>query len=534
MDEYKELANLFSTDLLNSGIRAEISGHRLGVVASTMNGELLGIVSPVEIVENKTYSFSLVYQDHQFKLCIDNSCVLSPSYLGLQPHLGFFTLGKGFNDERKFIGDISSASFNVRALNNELESLDVSFAFSLIIVFILLYVLFKFPMKPLQINFEKNNSERSTFDWLMILRVFAWFCVFSIHSYIVFDVKPDFVFLGNFAFLLHFSAWSGVWVFFVLTGYLMGKMFISGRYELNSVGFLDFLRNRFLQIVPIYWFVILIISLFMHPEIFRPENLKILVKMLFFVYSGEESLNINGALWSLTTEMHFYFMAPFLVYLTILFVNIDEKIDLIRLIILTIFVLFFGLIVRYYINASQGFSFLNWSAYIYKPLYANIDVFLLGILANFFVVKTSELKLKMSLNFSYLALFTLISLYLFTSYVSYAAFRENNLVAFFIIALPTVTAVFSMFFIVLSESGLTKNNECESKEQRFSFLMYLGALTYPIYVWHEPILISVQKAFVNYDYLEKIIVSVLLILLLSHLTYMLIEKYFIQFKKRGS
>jgi peptidoglycan/LPS O-acetylase OafA/YrhL len=65
-----------------------------------------------------------------------------------------------------------------------------------------------------------------------------------------------------------------VWIFFCLSGYLIGKAFYLERYQINLLGILNFWRNRCVRILPLYSFAILILSLFVYPDIFRFEKLQ--------------------------------------------------------------------------------------------------------------------------------------------------------------------------------------------------------------------------------------------------------------------
>jgi peptidoglycan/LPS O-acetylase OafA/YrhL len=527
INHYQDLSNIFSTDAVNSGIRAELSGEHLGVVSSTKDGRLLGVVSTVRLVEGANYHLVVEFKDHKLSLCVDGNCETSPKYTELSPALGTMTLGYGFNSDRVFFGEISNIRINATVLENNVTDLDFSVYVASLLVMAVLYLFVRSPISLEMSHLKLNQFGRADFDYLMLLRIFAWFCVFSIHSYIVFKIQPSFKEMEDFAFLLHFSAWSGVWVFFALTGYLMGKMFLSGRYGISSQGFKNFIRNRFLQIIPIYWFSIFIICIFVNPEIFRPENIKILYKMMFFMYDAEESININGALWSLTTEMYFYLLAPFVIYLFVLMVYKNNSVEIKRLNSITFLVVVLGLATRYYLNLKSGFTFNDWPSVIYKPLYANIDLFLLGVLANFYVIHFQNRFV--GANFKFLLFLFVLSLYLISSFISYSAFQKNDLVPLFIIALPTITAIIAFLYVIFSEPNMAKEAK-PSSEKRFNFIIYLGVLTYPIYVWHEPILRSVQNSFYDYGYFLKVGIAIVLVFIMSHLTYLLVESYFIKKK----
>ena len=112
--------------------------------------------------------------------------------------------------------------------------------------------------------------------------------------------------------LLTASPWVGVWIFFVLSGYLMGKGFFGGRYALDRKGIFQFYGNRILRIAPIYWSAILIVAAIQARGVFQPDNLPGFVSSLLFFQSIDLPFVVIGALWSVQTEMGFYLAAPYL------------------------------------------------------------------------------------------------------------------------------------------------------------------------------------------------------------------------------
>lgn len=79
---------------------------------------------------------------------------------------------------------------------------------------------------------------------LNFLRVVAFFMVFFLHTFP--SSKIDF----SFCFIFHTPAWGGVFIFFILSGYLIGKGFFAGKYENTFKGSLKFILQRFIKIAP--------------------------------------------------------------------------------------------------------------------------------------------------------------------------------------------------------------------------------------------------------------------------------------------
>ena len=154
------------------------------------------------------------------------------------------------------------------------------------------------------------------FDPLLGLRAMACLMVMFGHYFlVVFPATPTpgtgLVTRGLLGLFEHSSPWGGVWVFFTLSGYLMGKGFAKGRYALDGAGIRSFYRNRLLRIAPLYFAAVLLFGTLLQPEVFLPRNWWQLAQIIVFDYRGDVSFGVVGALWSVCTEVQFYLLAPF-------------------------------------------------------------------------------------------------------------------------------------------------------------------------------------------------------------------------------
>ena len=95
--------------------------------------------------------------------------------------------------------------------------------------------------------------------------------------------------------------------FFVFSGYLMGKVFLMGGYAFDREGIKRFYRGRFLRIAPLLYVNLIFCLLFLPSA--NPTLLEALGDFLFVNnYTGT---SINGVTWSMSWEMQYYVIAPF-------------------------------------------------------------------------------------------------------------------------------------------------------------------------------------------------------------------------------
>lgn len=175
--------------------------------------------------------------------------------------------------------------------------------------------------------------------------------------------------------------WVGVWIFFVLSGYLMGKGFYAGRYELNREGIFRFYLNRLLRIAPVYWLAILIVAIASRPDVFEGNNLFGLISSLLFFQQTEMPFTVIGALWSVQTEMGFYLIAPF--FFVAIATSLSGRVRPMHMVASFIAT---GFVYRVAVLAIAQYTGLSlWNVAISTPTIANFDLFATGFITNWLV-----------------------------------------------------------------------------------------------------------------------------------------------------
>ncbi|WP_026971961.1 acyltransferase family protein [Aliagarivorans marinus] len=304
----------------------------------------------------------------------------------------------------------------------------------------------------------------------------------------------------------------GVDIFFVISGYLISKIVFSKADE-NNFNLSEFYSARVLRLMPALY-AVLLASLLSFSFILFPRDLElfsnnvisvVLYASNFFIwinYGGYFGQNANDApllhTWSLAVEEQFYLFWP----LALLFFCRATLSDTKRLYLLAfiffILVLVSELAVRYTIGAS------------YYLLPSRAFEFVIGAVVVTLEKRTSPLKNRIATQF-----LSIVGLGLIVHSSSSGSTNFPGLNALY----PTLGAAIIIFFC--------KSPNIVKTLLELTPIVYLGKISYSLYLWHWPIIV-----FVRYQSIEftPIVIGGMLvfILLLSYLSWRFIETPFRQ------
>lgn len=248
----------------------------------------------------------------------------------------------------------------------------------------------------------------------------------------------------------------GVWLFFVLSAFLLAKKFIH--HPLSPLLLASYLSGRFLRIIPMF-----IIALFFY----------------YFLgyYSWDEFFNILtfktgfAHLWTIPVEFKFYFLLPFITYFSY---SIFAKYGL------------FGLIF-----STTALIFIHQSIFPFWDLKGNsiemlwyIPSFLTGIVAS--IIHEHGISIK---NWLSTLLIIIIALSFIVSspgvlYYSFGVEMSNYLQKQFI----PLSILWSLFIILLIDG-----TSSASKFVTASAMNHLGKWSFSIYLFHYGIYLKVAE-----------------------------------------
>ncbi|MFK7699189.1 acyltransferase family protein [Pseudomonas caspiana] len=280
----------------------------------------------------------------------------------------------------------------------------------------------------------------------------------------------------------------GVYVFFCLSGYLIWQ---SGTRLIGTPGGLKlYAIHRFTRLVPLYFINILVVTTLLSyiGSRWTPSyDAWSIFRHLIFSQDLYPSVarDINPVLWTLTHEVMFYILVP-----VILLAGIRDK-----------YVILAGSFIIYWVFLASGWlSYFKFSQIFYA--------FALGV----FIAEASN-KARVIVCLAAIS----VAVYACVGSTLHAYSGRIIAIAF---ALTCIT--------------LTKNKECSQAVSWFlSPLVFLGVISYSIYIWHYQIIYVVEyyypffnrhiPGWSQYGLVSGVIVC-LICILFSYISYVLIEK----------
>jgi len=317
----------------------------------------------------------------------------------------------------------------------------------------------------------------------------------------------------------------GVDIFFVISGYLITSLIL---YEIGNKSFsiLNFYERRIRRILPALFFLLFIVTIFFD-FIYLPDEIRyfhetILSTIFFysnflFLEAGSyfDPINKNLPLmhtWSLAIEEQFYIIFPIFLFL---FRN-QQKTSIFFLVILFLSSLFlsqFGGNLKFtYPYYDQNIKFTSVPGFAFYFTGTRIWELLAGSITSIYLF-----KIKKDTPNS-----TLISIagYLLIFFSILIFNKDKPHPSFF-----TLIAVVGVILIIIFNSK-PYNQNIFLRFFNNIFFLKIGLASYSLYLWHQPIYQFYETIFLHEkNYIDKFIL-LLIIFLISFLSYYFIEKKF--------
>ncbi len=300
----------------------------------------------------------------------------------------------------------------------------------------------------------------------------------------------------------------GVDIFFVISGYLISSIILNEKH----FSFKNFYIRRIQRIIPVLYFV-LFVSFIASIFIILPYDLKafksflksIIVTPIFssnFLFWKEIGYFDIAShykpllhTWSLSIEEQFYIIFPIFFILVL-------KLSFTKHFFIIIILALFSFLLAIY--GSYKFSSANFFLLPSRAWELLVGV-LITIILNSYKI---QLKKKYSNLLSFIGLILII--------FSITYFDDNHKHPGLITLIPVV----GTFIIIIATSRTTN---FVKKILSFKPLVYIGLMSYSIYLWHQPIFSFYRHySYESITYLTKLIL-ILITLLISYFSWKIIE-----------
>ncbi len=175
--------------------------------------------------------------------------------------------------------------------------------------------------------------------------------------------------------------WTGVDLFFVLSGYLIASQLFLKMANGEGIGLKAFFTRRFFRIIPAY--AVVVALYFCFPYVREREALAPLWKYLTFTQNLGLNISSQGTFshaWSLCIEEQFYLFLP-LILVALVHFNLTQKGFWVLVVLFLA-----GFAIRLYsyqtlvaVHGNGDGFWLYWYKWIYYPTYCRLDGLLVGV-----------------------------------------------------------------------------------------------------------------------------------------------------------
>lgn len=332
-------------------------------------------------------------------------------------------------------------------------------------------------------------------DLLLVIRGLAAILVVFWHgfgAYHVNEISP----------LINTPGRTAVWIFFGISGYVISYGFIHKRYVFGFEGLKNYYVNRFLRIYPLFFCVALFAWAIEYTlSGSNPLGLKDFPSQLLG-FQFHHNYILNGVFWTLGIEVQFYLIAP---VLALIFTLLSKRFSVALGIIF-----YLALVGLQYLLVSK----YGWN-YDGRNIVSNLPHFFIGMIgcALVYGMKPSILRL----------LACLLSGIFFLGFSNYLYHKDPTTYWSFdgILLIDTL-----ILLLIIAHGSLKK---AAYKNKAYLIFRFLGTLSYGIYAWHPLLMRLIDSIQEQPFYLSVVIL--LLTIVISTISYYLIEKPFLKLKR---
>ena len=310
------------------------------------------------------------------------------------------------------------------------------------------------------------------------------------------------------------AGWVGVWIFFVISGFVIAGARIGEAASSLSFRerFLDFLSRRAFRIFPLYALIILMgaVATAVTGELgdqylLQLASLSTFTFNLLRMWSEYTHSFWSGHLWSLSTEQQFYLLFPVVFFLTprrwlpAVLIGVVLASPLIR-----------GVVSEIYSQVIPSQTAADAQAFrgqaVYQFPLGHFDAFAFGVLLALWRGPISQMRGV----FTALCAATVLLWALFFWFMGRSGAFENPLLALHVNAYGGGAEIWRYSLLSLTAClaicGILRGVSLIERPLAFKPLEYVGRISYGVYVFHFPVqwaLTTFVFTSINYDHLPE-------------------------------
>jgi peptidoglycan/LPS O-acetylase OafA/YrhL len=327
---------------------------------------------------------------------------------------------------------------------------------------------------------------------------------------------------GNSVFhqLMVLSGFMGVETFFVLSGFLIGKicyqLYLKDDFKIKNV--FVFLKRRWFRTLPNYY-LILLINIGIAAYIGYSPG--ILWHYFFFFQNSYFTMSpFFPESWSLAVEEYAYFILPLCLVLVGGIPLIKQKSRSFLIVVLALIGLFIVAKIGYTLNSPVN-TLAAWNVSLKAVVVYRLDSIFIGVLCSWLYCNYIENWQRYKLFFALLGVSILIFQFVAIGY--FKLFIESVPMLWNVFYLPIVSIAVACFLPFMSEWN-------EQSPKLYKPIVTISVLSYSLYLLHYSIVLQLMKYFIKYDIQNMISVFgfvigyVCISFFLSYLLYVFYEK----------
>ena len=310
---------------------------------------------------------------------------------------------------------------------------------------------------------------------------------------------------------------TGVYLFFVLSGFLITTLLLKQKVEYGKINLTNFYLRRVLRIVPLVYlflFILTLISIYFQPLSTKKD---LIYSFLFLKNLPIPNDRFTAHLWTIAVEMQFYIIFPFLLALSV------NRYLIIALSLIILFPLLS--IISFYLPDfySSSFPLKMLFKVVNYAFWKGPVILLIGSVASLLTFK-NVISFNWSKKYEYLSFFLLLVAVIIctTSASLYYKYISECLCSVMIAAVILIN--------LHSENFLTRilNNP---------ILMKIGVLSYSLYIWQQIFIgglfrIPGLMTLNTLPFIIVIMVKFALIFPIAYISYYFFETPFLKYKER--